>query len=75
MTLFFNMNNYFNLSGKTEKNISVQCSALPFYFGTGHVTVLSAPPWKSTPTYASTGVPAHLISVLPVQSETSKENS
>ena len=41
------MNNYQNLSGKTEK-ISQYCvgSAPPFYFGTGHVTVLSAPPWK-----------------------------
>ena len=30
---------------------------------------------RSTPAYASTDVPAHLISVLPVRSERSKENS
>ena len=45
--IFFNINHYQNLSGNTEKisqdNVG---SAPPFYFGTGHVTVLSAPPWK-----------------------------
>ena len=30
---------------------------------------------RSTPAYASTDVPAHLISVLPVRSGRSKENS
>ena len=30
-----------------DTNISVRIgSAPPAYFGTGHVTVLSAPPWK-----------------------------
>ena len=37
------MNIYQNLSGKTE--IISQCSAI-FVFRTGHVTVLSTPPWK-----------------------------
>ena len=36
----------------------------------------NAPPRiRSTPAYASTDVPAHLISVLPIRSGRSKENS
>ena len=49
MTLFFfNINNYKNLSGKAEK-ISKHGvgSASPSCFGTGHVTVLSIPHWKT----------------------------
>ena len=45
--IFFNMNDYQNLS-KDRKNISVHAgSAPPSCFGTGHVTVLSTPSRKT----------------------------
>ena len=43
----FDMNNYQNLSGKTEQISQYSVgSALPSCFGTGHMTVLSTPPRK-----------------------------
>ena len=46
--VFFNIDYYQNVSVKTEKIYQYSVgSAPPFYFGTGHVTVLSAPPWKT----------------------------
>ena len=65
------MNNYQN--PKISEN-SVGCSP-PSCFRTGHVIVLSTPPGCSTLAFASTGVPAHLISVLPVWGGRSKENN
>ena len=43
-------------------------------FGMGHVFCLHHLGRWSTPAYPSTGVSAHLIYVLPVQSKRSKEN-
>ena len=40
MTIFFNMNNYQNLSGKAEKYLYREGTAPPSCFGTGHVAVL-----------------------------------
>ena len=40
MTIFFQYENYQKLPGKTEKYP-------PTCFGTGHMTVLSTPPWKT----------------------------
>ena len=72
----FNINNYQNLS-EWLKNISVQCrqccaiflEQVTWLFCLHHLGRLS------TPAYASTGFPAHLISVLPVRSRRCKENS
>ena len=61
----------------SDANISTHASsAPPSCFGTGHVTFcLHHLGIRSTPAYASTDVPAHLISVLPVRSGRSKGNS
>ena len=46
--IFFNMNNYQSLLGKTEKISQYSVgSATPSCFGTDHVTVLSTPPRKT----------------------------